>query len=283
MIQKGKTYLITGGTGIVGVALCDRIINLGGNLVVLSRNKSKLDKLKQKYKNIKVISGDISNSILVKQAMEGVDGIFHLAALAQGMQSGKPTESINTNILGSINILKESLNKNLDFVLGISSDKAVQISGVYGATKFLMEKLFLEFEDLNPKTNYRIVRLGNVIYSVDSVLYKWKNLIQKGKELIITDPNATRFWISVDESIDIIIECLQQSKNSTPYYRLMKSSTMGDLLKAMILNYSPNNTKILIKTIGLQPGENQHEKISNTAPSSDQATQYNIKELIELI
>ena len=283
MIQKGKTYLVTGGTGAVGIALCNRVIKLGGNLVVLSRDKFKLDKLKQKHKNIKTISGDILDPILVKQAVKGVNGVFHLASLAQGMQSGKPTESINTNILGSINILQESLNNNLDFVLGISSDKAVQISGVYGATKFLMEKLFLEFEDLNPKTNYRIVRLGNVAYSVDSVLYKWKDLIQKGKELIITDPNATRFWISVEESIDIIIECLQQAKNSTPYYRLMKSSTMGDLLKAMLLNYSPKNKKIPIKTIGLQPGENQHEKISNNSPSSDQVTQYNIKELKELI
>tara|TARA_R110002049_G_scaffold117602_6_gene271168 strand:+ start:249 stop:1100 length:852 start_codon:yes stop_codon:yes gene_type:complete len=283
MIQKGKTYLVTGGTGIIGVALCNRIIDLGGNLVVLSRNKSKLDKLKQKHKNIKVIPGDISNPILVKQAMEGIDGIFHLAALAQGMQSGKPTESINTNILGSINILQESLNNNLDFVLGISSDKAVQISGVYGATKFLMEKLFLEFEDLNPKTNYRIVRLGNVVYSIDSVLYKWKNLIQNGKELIITDPNATRFWISVNESINIIIECLQQSNNSTPYYKSMKSSTMGNLLKAMVLKYSPKDKKSPIKIIGLQPGENQHEKISDDSPPSNQITQYNIKELIELI
>ena len=113
MIQKGKTYLVTGGTGIIGIALCDKIIDLGGNLVVLSRNKSKLNKLKQKYKNAKVISGDISDPILVKQAIKGVNGIFHLAALAQGMQSGKPTESINTNILGSINILQESLKNNL--------------------------------------------------------------------------------------------------------------------------------------------------------------------------
>ena len=166
---------------------------------------------------------------------------------------------------------------------GLSTVQPVQISGVYGATKFLMEKLFSEFEDLNPKTNYRIVRLGNVVYSVDSVLYKWKNLIQNGKELIITDPNATRFWISVNESINIIIECLQQSNDSTPYYKPMKSSTMGNLLKAMILKYSPKNKKSPIKTIGLQPGENQHERISNDSPPSYAATQYNIKELIELI
>ncbi len=101
------------------------------------------------------------------------------------MQSGKPIESIKTNVIGSMNVLEESFD--VDFVLGISSDKVVQVSGNYGATKFLMEKLFNQFEEINPKTKYRVVRLGNVIYSVDSVLYKWKNLIKNCEEVIITD------------------------------------------------------------------------------------------------
>jgi UDP-N-acetylglucosamine 4,6-dehydratase/UDP-glucose 4-epimerase len=214
MITKDKSYLITGGTGVVGHSLCKRILDMGGKVVVLSRSKSKLKELKEKYSEIETVVGDICDKQLVRNTIKKVDGVFHLAALAQGMQSGKPIESIQTNVMGSINVLEESHDK--DFVLGVSSDKVVQVSGTYGATKFLMEKLFHQYEENNSKTKYRIVRLGNVIYSIDSVLYKWKNLIQNCEEVIVTDYDATRFYITADESIDLIINCLKNSKDSTP-------------------------------------------------------------------
>ena len=171
MIVKGEKYLVTGGTGVVGQELCKRILELGGKVIVLSRTEEKLKRLQEKYKEIEIVVSDILDKTLVRKSIKDVRGVFHLTALAQGMQSGKPIESINVNLLGSMNILVESLN--VDFVLGVSSDKAVQISGNYGATKFLMENLFGEFETINPQTKYRIVRLGNVIYSTDSVLEKW--------------------------------------------------------------------------------------------------------------
>ena len=149
MIIKDEKYLVTGGTGVVGEELCKRIIEMGGKVLVLSRTEEKLKKLQEKY-NIEILVSDILDKENVKRATKDVRGVFHLTALAQGMQSGKCIESINTNVLGSMNVLVESLD--VDFVIGISSDKVVQVSGNYGATKFLMERLFNEFEEINPNT-----------------------------------------------------------------------------------------------------------------------------------
>jgi FlaA1/EpsC-like NDP-sugar epimerase len=281
MIIKGKKYLITGGTGIIGYSLCERILNMGGLVLVLSRDENKLKKLKDKYNMIDIVVGDVCDKDIIKKTISKVSGVFHLAALAQGMQSGKSIESIQTNIIGSMNVLEES--NNVDFVLGVSSDKAVKVSSVYGATKFLMEKLFNQFEKINPKTNYRVVRLGNVIYSVDSVLYKWKKLIKNCEDVTITDMNATRFFMDVDSAVDSILDCLCGCVDSKPHYKRMKSASMGNLLTSMLNKYSPKDCKSTINEIGLQSGENMHEKISEDLVSSDKVEQYTLKELGEII
>jgi UDP-N-acetylglucosamine 4,6-dehydratase len=281
MITKGKKYLITGGTGVIGYSLCKRIINMGGYVIVLSRSETKLNKLKEKYNEIEIVVGDICDKQLVRNTIKKVDGVFHLAAVAEGMQTGKPIESIKTNIIGSLNVLEES--SNVDFVLGISSDKVVQVSGNYGATKFLMEKLFNQFEETNPKVKYRVVRLGNIIYSVDSVLCKWKKLIKGCEEVIVTDKRATRFFMTSEESVDSILNCLENAKDSKPYFEPMKSTSIGNLLQAMINKYSPDGCELPIKTIGLQPNENLHEKISSRGIFTNQVEQYTIKELEKMI
>jgi len=281
MIVKGEKYLITGGTGVVGQELCKRILELGGKVIVLSRTEEKLKRLQEKYKEIEIVVSDILDKTLVRKSIKDVRGVFHLTALAQGMQSGKPIESINVNLLGSMNILVESLN--VDFVLGVSSDKAVQISGNYGATKFLMENLFGEFETINPQTKYRIVRLGNVIYSTDSVLEKWKGKIQNNEEVIITEPKATRFFMTKEQSVDMILNCLENSKDSTPYFEDMKSTSMGNLLQAMSNKYLQEGSELSVNKIGLQPNENLHEKIKEGGLYTNEMEQYTIQELEEMI
>ena len=288
MIIKDEKYLVTGGTGVVGYELCKRILEMGGNVVVLSRNEEKLRKLHNYlfstgiatiHGQVETIVSDILNKKLVRNTLKEVRGVFHLAALAQGMQSGKPIESINTNILGSMNVLVESLNT--DFVIGISSDKVVQVSGNYGATKFLMEKLFTEFEEINPDTKYRVVRLGNVIYSVDSVLEKWKSRIENNEEVIITEPTATRFFMTKEQSVDMIFNCLEKSTDSTPYFENIKSTSMGNLLEAMSNKYLPEGSELSVK--GLQPNENLHERIVEGGSYTNEIEQYTIKELEEMI
>ena len=281
MITRGKKYLITGGTGVIGDTLCKRILSLGGQVVVMSRSENKLKKLKEKYNKIEIVIGNICDRQLVRNTIENVDGVFHLAAVAEGMQAGKPIESVKTNVIGSLVVLEEAFD--VDFVLGISSDKVVQVSGSYGATKFLMEKLFNQFEEINPNVKYRVIRLGNVIYSVDSVLYRWKSLIENCKEIIITDKRATRFFMTSDKAIDLILNCLENAKDSKPYFEDMKSTSIGNLLQAMINKYAPTDCKLPIKRIGLHSSENLHEKVFENGPFTNEIEQYTVEELEEMI
>ena len=286
MIRMGRKYLITGGTGILGYALCDYLLNKNCEVVVLSRDKNKLDKLAKKYPQIDVVSGDVCDLNIIKKCMGDVSGVFHLAALAQVIfAEDGVTESINTNLYGTLNVLNESLNlKNqIDFVLGVSSDKVVQVSGVYGATKFLMEKLFLEYEKKNNNINYRIVRCGNIFYSVDSVLQKWKSKIQNGQSITVTDRNATRFFMTLDDSVDLIFNCLKLAKSSLPYYYEMKSICIGDLLDVMCSKYKPDGGEVDVIEIGLQQGENLHEKLFINGKTSNETKRYTLDELNNIL
>ena len=284
MIKKNHLYLITGGTGLLGVTLCKNILEMGGQVRMVARNRDKLEKIKEKYPTIDIIVGDISNKKLFETCLLNVEGIFHLAALAKGLQGGGTVESVNTNLVGTINLLEESQKYPIKFILGISSDKAVQISSVYGATKFINEKLFEEFETNNKNTDYRVVRLSNVLYSVDSVLDRWKKLIQEGRKVTVTDLNATRFFITPQQAIDVMFQCLKHSKNSQPYYIKSKATSIKILLQAMYLKYGKRDFNIKnVNIIGLQKGENMHEKIAENELPSNQAQFYTLNELINIL
>ena len=239
--------------------------------------------LKQDYPEIDFITGDISDKFEVYQAMKGRDCIFHLAAFKHvGLAETQTRECIKSNLIGSLNILECSIELKPKFIITTSTDKAAKVNGVYGATKYLVEGLFHQFAKVNEETQYRIVRYGNVLYSTGSVLCKWKRLIQENREIIVTDPEATRFFWCVSEAVALIFECLANSTDAKPYCPDMKSMKMGDLLEAMIQKYS-NGTRPPIKVIGLQQGENKHEKILSDGLSSEDAEKFTIKEIQELI
>ena len=295
MIKKDKLYLITGGTGVVGQALCSRILYLGGRVRVMSRSIDKLLKLQEKYKSIEIQEGDVTNNNNLAKAYIDVTGVFHLAALVQAMQSGGASDSIITNLIGSMNVLNQSLSTKVfspylngardyqvDFVLGVSSDKAVQISGPYGATKFLMERLFEEFQETNKDIKYRVVRMGNVIYSIDSVLYKWKSLLEQGEEVMVTEPKATRFFMTKGQSVDLMLNGLE-TDSPKPYCDIPKSTSIGNLLQAMANKYLPKGKELKVKEIGLQPNENLHEQIVDGGLMSNEMEQYTIEELEKMI
>ena len=215
--------------------------------------------------------------------MKGVNGVFHLAASKHvGLAETFVRENVKSNTLGSLNILEESLECDLDFILTTSTDKAAQVAGVYGATKFLVERLFKQFESINPNCQYRIVRYGNVLYSTGSVLCKWKDLIEQGKEVIVTEPSATRFFWNVEQAIQLIVDCLDEATDSSPYCPSMKSMRIDNLLEAMVQKYGDGQV-IKIKEIGLQPGENLHEKVMEEGPYSNECEQFTIDEIKELI
>lgn len=281
---KDKLYLVTGGSGFLGVPLVGRILNSGGRVRVLSRDEGKLIDLKQKYPEIEILNGDIADWFEVKQAMKGVNGVFHLAASKHvGLAEKTVRETIKSNTIGSLNILENSFDTDLEFIIGISTDKAAQVSGVYGASKLLMERLFTQFERLNPDVDYRIVRYGNVLYSTGSVLCKWKELIENDQELIVTEPSATRFFWSVDQALDLIYDCLNNAKDSSPFVPSMKAMSIENLLEAMYVKYMPEEGSKQVKIIGLQPGENLHERILEDGPDSSQVEQYTVEEILPLI
>ncbi len=283
-IEKGNRYLVTGGSGFLGAELIRRIINSGGSVVVLARDEGKLIELKQEFPTVEIYTGDICDPFDVHQAMKGVTGIFHLAAFKHvGISEVQTRECVRSNILGSLNILEQSSKNNIEFVVGISTDKAAQVNGVYGATKYLMERMFLQFERNYPNIKYRILRYGNVLYSTGSVLCKWKKLLQEGREVIVTDPSATRYFWTVNQAVDLIFECMNKASNCSPYVPEMKSMSVGDLLQAMAEKYLPPGKQLKIKEIGLQPGENLHEKILEDGKDSSEADKFTIEEILEMI
>jgi FlaA1/EpsC-like NDP-sugar epimerase len=284
MIQKNKKYLVTGGTGFLGELLVSKLLEQGCNVRVMSRNEGKLITLKEKYPNIEIYAGDISDQFEVSQACKEISGIFHLAASKHvGLAETFTRECVKTNVNGSINILEESLKNKFDFVIAISTDKAAQVSGVYGASKLLMERLVNQYEKLNEHTKYRIVRYGNVLYSTGSVLCKWKEKLLNGEQIIVTDENATRFFWTRDEAVELIFSCLKNANNSDPYVPSMKAMTIKNLLEAMKRKYLKKNSTLDVKYIGLQPAENMHEKILEQGPASNEVEQFTIEEIMEKI
>lgn len=285
-------YLVTGGTGFLGERLIERLLNQGHGVVTVARNEGKLIMLKERFPQIQIFTGDISNQMFVRRIMQhiGFEGIFHLAAFKHvGLAEEQVNECIKSNIEGTISILNEciiptALNEAPKFVIGISTDKAAQVSGVYGATKLIMERLFKSYEKYLTKTQLRIVRYGNVLYSTGSVLCKWKKLIEEDKEIIVTDPEATRFFWTRDQAIDLIFECLEKAKDSSPYVTDMKAIRIQDLVEAMFYKYRKStDQKLKIKRIGLQPGENMHEKILEEGPYSNEVEQYTFDEIVGMI
>ena len=283
-IKKDNLYLVTGGSGFLGFDLVQRILLQGGRVVTLSRDEGKLIQLKQEYPDIKILTGDIADRFDVQQAMKGVDGVFHLAAFKHvGLAETQSRECTKSNVIGSLNVLEEAANNNVEFVVGISTDKAAQVSGVYGANKYVMEKLFEQFESNYPDITFRIVRYGNVLYSTGSVLCKWKDLLSEGKEVIVTEPQATRFFWTVEQAVDLIFDCMENAVNSKPYVPDMKSMSIENLLKAMAEKYLPNGHELKVKEIGLQAGENLHERILEDGLSSEDADRFSIEEIKEMI
>ena len=284
-IEKNKLYLVTGGGGFLGKPLVAHILNEGARVRIIGRDEGTLVMMKERHPSIEIHPGDISDEFEVKQAMKDVDGVFHLAASKHvGLAETFVRENLKSNVIGSFNIYEQSLKQDLDFILAISTDKAAQVVGVYGATKLMMERLSKQYQNLNPNCKYRIVRYGNVLYSTGSVLCKWKDLIEQNKELIVTEPDATRFFWTVEQAIDLILDCMENAIDSTPYCPNMKSMSIKSLLGAMVEKYGNSNwDSYPIKIIGLQPGENFHEKVLDEGPFSNEVEQFTIEEIKELI
>ena len=283
-IEQGKKYLVTGGSGFLGGELITRILNEGGEVVTVARNEGQLIKLKQKFPSVQIETGDIANKYSVHRVMKGVTGVFHLAAFKHvGMAETQSVECTSSNVIGSKNVLECGVEHGVEFIIGISTDKAAQVAGVYGASKLLMEKMFKQYEVDYPNIKFRLVRYGNVLYSTGSVLCKWRDLLRNGEEVIVTEPSATRFFWTLDQAVDLIYDCMRDATDCEIHFPSMKSMSIENLLEAMAEKYLPEGNELVIKTIGLQPGENLHERILEEGPDSNEVDEFTIEEIKELI
>ena len=289
-IKKNKKYLVTGGSGFLGQELIKRILDRRGKVVIVARNEGELIKTKQKFlsetcrwPDIECYTGDIADKFTLRRFRD-IQGIFHLAAFKHvGLAETQARECTLSNVLGSLNVLEHAAETGVAFVLGISTDKAAQVKGVYGASKLIMERLFAQFEKDFPEIKFRTVRYGNVLYSTGSVLCKWRELLKEGKEVIVTEAGATRFFWTIDQAVDLIFDCMENAIDCVPYLPEMKSMSIGNLLEAMASKYLPKGAELKIESIGLQPGENLHERILEDGPASDEVQEFTVEEIKELI
>ena len=264
---EGKTILITGGTGSLGHALTKKLLNSGVEAIrIFSRNESNQIAMESNFddKRLRFFVGDIRDSERLFSALENVDIVFHAAALKHVPKiEYNPFESIKTNVIGSQNVIDNSLKQNVEKVVCVGTDKAVSPLNTYGATKLLMEKLFVSANNYinteNHSTKFVAVRYGNVLGSSGSVIPRFIDLIKKNKPITITDSDMTRFTITMDEALEFILNATIFGKGSEIFIPKLKSYEMSTLIESL----NELCGEIKQEFVGIRPGEKFHETLIN--------------------
>ena len=266
---ENKTVLITGGSGYLGQALTKRLLDFNVKAIrILSRNESlQVSMQRNLSENINKLSffiGDIRDLPRLNRALEDVDIVFHTAALKHvPVIEYNPFEAIKTNIVGTQNLIDACIEQDVEKVIGISTDKAVSPLNTYGASKLLMEKLFITASNfLNPqrhKTKFVTLRYGNVFGSSGSVVPLWINQIQKNEKITITDSQMTRFSIMMQDALDFIISAATIGKGSEIFVPKLRAYTIPDLKKSLIELLGETGESIT----GIRSGEKLHEILIN--------------------
>lgn len=261
---KNKRLLITGGTGSFGKALVEYLLKNKfplKKIIIFSRDELKQYEMSQnlsveKFPNLRYFLGDIREKERLKYAVKEIDIVIHAAALKQVPASEyNPFEFIKTNIIGSQNIIESCIDSNVSHVVALSTDKASSPVNLYGATKLCSDKLFTSAQNIIGKRRltFSVVRYGNVMFSRGSIIPK----LLKEKSLgyfSITDPNMTRFNITLNESINFVLNSLVLQKGGEIFVPKIPSYRLLDLCKAIDKNCK-------IKIIGMRPGEKVHEEL----------------------
>lgn len=284
---KNKVVLITGGTGSFGNALVDRLLPFSSKkIVIFSRDEKKQEDMKIKYQNplLHFVIGDVRDKEAVDIVMEGVDYVFHAAALKQVPNCEKfPLEAVKTNLLGSANVITSAIEHKVKRLVILTTDKAVYPINAMGMTKALMEKIMISYSD-NPNTILCGVRYGNVLYSRGSVLPHFIESIKKKQPLKVTDPRMTRFLLTLDDAVDLVLEALTTGERGKMYVRKSPACTIGTLAQAMceLFDYEPKYV-----VVGIRAGEKIHETLiaSETGvPFTSQNTRrLNVEETKQLL
>ena len=259
--------MITGGTGSLGNALTKRLLDEGADTIrIFSRNESKQLEMESKFNDdrLRFLIGDVRDYERLERAVEDIDIVFHAAALKHvPVIEYNPFEAIKTNILGSQNVINACLHENVERAICVGTDKAVSPLNTYGATKLLMEKLFVTAKNYLKKerhqTKFIALRYGNVLGSSGSVIPKFIEQIKNKEKITITDPNMTRFSISMDEALDFILKAAELGKGSEIFVPKLRAYSIIDVKEALFELLDKTDEE----TIGIRPGEKLNEILVN--------------------
>jgi len=254
----GKSVMVTGGTGSFGHAFVKRVLAdyKPRRLIVYSRDELKQFEMARKFDNpaMRFFLGDVRDEGRLRRAMRGVDVVIHAAALKQVPAAEyNPIECIKTNVLGAENIINTAIDAGVKKVVALSTDKAVNPTNLYGATKLCSDKLFTAGNNLSGEggTVFSVVRYGNVIGSRGSVIPMFKEMAKNGT-LPITDERMTRFWLSIDEGVMFVNGCLGMMRGGETFVPKIPSMKIIDLAKTICPDCK-------FEFIGIRPGEKLHE------------------------
>jgi UDP-N-acetylglucosamine 4,6-dehydratase len=257
---NGKSILITGGTGSFGKQCVKTILSKHEpqKIIVYSRDELKQYEMSLEFSSpvMRYFIGDVRDAARLKLAMRDVDYVIHAAALKQiPAAEYNPMECIKTNIYGANNVIDIALESEVEKVIALSTDKAVNPINLYGATKLAADKLFMAANNLagGLRTRFSVVRYGNVVGSRGSVVPFFQRLMEEGaNELPITDPRMTRFWITLQQGVDLVLKSFARMQGGEIFVPKIPSMTIIDLAEALA-------PRVTHKIIGIRPGEKLHE------------------------
>lgn len=259
---NNKTVLVTGGTGSFGHHFVEYVLKhyKPKKVIIYSRDEYKQFLMENKYKDFRKVLrffiGDVRDEERLKLAMKDIDFVIHAAALKQVPACEyNPNEAIKTNVNGAMNVINSCLTANVKKVVALSTDKAVNPINLYGGTKLVSDKMFTAANAYSGEygTKFSVVRYGNVAGSRGSVIPFFQNIIDNGgKELPITDYRMTRFWISLEQGVELVIKALEESRGGETFISKIPSFKITDLAEAML----PGCEK---PEVGIREGEKLHE------------------------
>lgn len=267
---KGKTLLITGGTGSFGNAVLNGFLSTDiKEIRVFSRDEKKQDDMRHEFQakmpgvsdKIKFFIGDVRDLQSIKNAMHGVDYIFHAAALKQVPSCEFfPIEAVKTNVLGTENVLTAAIDEGVKSVICLSTDKAAYPVNAMGTSKAMMEKVIVAKSRTvdSEKTKICCTRYGNVMCSRGSVIPLWIEQIKQGKPITITEPTMTRFIMSLEEAVDLVIFAFENGTSGDILVQKAPACTIETLAKAVTELFNPDSE---IKVIGIRHGEKMYETL----------------------
>ncbi len=261
---KNKTLLITGGTGSFGNAVLKRFLDSDiGEIRIFSRDEKKQDDMRKALKSdkVKFYIGDVRNPESIRDAVKGVDYIFHAAALKQVPSCEFfPMEAVRTNVIGTDNVLSAAINEGVKKVVCLSTDKAAYPINAMGTSKAMMEKVIIaKSRNIDPKdTTICCTRYGNVMASRGSVIPLFVNQLKSGQPITVTDPDMTRFLMNLDEAVDLVLFAFKNAQQGDLFVQKSPASTVGDLAEAIKQLFK---SKSKVKVIGTRHGEKAHETL----------------------